>query len=67
MTDPVSIATAEALSALFYTRLREHGQPDLALSEAGAGLQERADILVPALFSDDVDRPMRRNRSIKCA
>ena len=37
MTQKVSVATADALAAAFYPRLREHGQPDLALAEATAG------------------------------
>lgn len=51
MTQIVSVATADALSVAFYPRLREHGQPDLALVEAGAALAERHDITVPALYS----------------
>ena len=51
MTDKVTVATATALAGQFYRRLREHGQPDLALVEATAGLAERGDITVPALYS----------------
>ena len=51
MTERVSIATAEALANIFYTRLRAHGEADRALVEATAGLQGRFDITVPALFS----------------
>jgi hypothetical protein len=51
MTDKVTVATATALGGQFYRRLREHGQPDLALAEATAGLAERGDITVPALYS----------------
>jgi len=67
MTDRISIVTAEALSSAFYRRLREHGQVDLALAEAMAGLQGRFDATVPALFSrlggqplfsDVLDRPL---------
>ncbi len=67
MTDTVTVATATALAGHFYRRLREHGHPDLALVEATAGLAERGDITVPALysrlagqslFSDDV-RPLQ--------
>lgn len=50
MTDRVTVATATDLTRTFYARLREHGEPDLALVEATAGLAERGDILVPALF-----------------
>ena len=51
MTDMVTVTTATALAGQFYRRLREHGQPDLALVEATAGLAERGDITVPALYS----------------
>src|SRR5215207_7050492 len=51
MTDKVTVVTATALASQFYRRLRDHGQPDLALVEATAGLAERGDITVPALFS----------------
>jgi hypothetical protein len=50
MTDTITIETAEALASTFYARLREHGQVDIALSEALAGLQGRYDVTVPALF-----------------
>ncbi|BBD60737.1 WD-40 repeat-containing protein [Nostoc sp. HK-01] len=67
MTDKVSIKTAQALATAFYQQLRVHGNVDLALSEATAGLQRRDDITVPALFtylggqplfSDTPDRPL---------
>ena len=58
MTERVSIATAERLTQPFYTRLRQHGQVDRALVEAGAGLQDRDDILVPALYSRLAGRPL---------
>ncbi|MCI5147485.1 MAG: CHAT domain-containing protein, partial [Candidatus Electrothrix sp. AR3] len=73
MTAPVSIATAEELSVAFYQRLHKHGQPDQALTEACAGMQDRPDILVPALysrlggrplFSNQIDRPLT-NTEIK--
>src|SRR5215207_7545924 len=51
MTDKVTVATATALGSQFYRRLREHGQPHLALVAATAGLAERGDITVPALYS----------------
>ena len=76
MTQKVSVATAGALAAAFYPRLREHGQPDLALVEAGAALAARHDITVPALysrlgglplFSDALDRSLAEltNQEIK--
>jgi len=62
MTDRVSIATAGALAAAFYTRLRARGEPDLALVEACAALQGRGDILVPALFGRLAGRPLFSDR-----
>src|SRR5215216_6230717 len=38
MTDLVTVSTVRALTASFYRRLLEHGEPDLALVEATAGL-----------------------------
>jgi WD40 repeat protein len=58
MTDKVSIKTAQALATTFYQKLRVHGNIDLALSEATAGLQGRYDITVPALFSRLGGRPL---------
>jgi hypothetical protein len=67
MTEKVSVATAHALWEGFYRQLREHGMADRALVEACAGLAERYDITVPALysrlggrplFSDTLDRPL---------
>ena len=67
MSDRVSITTAEALASVFYVRLREHGEVDRALVEAYAGLADRPDATVPALysrlgsiplFSDSLDRPL---------
>ncbi|BCL39606.1 CHAT domain-containing protein [Nostoc sp. MS1] len=67
MTEKISIKTAQALATTFYQKLRVHGNVDLALSEATAGLQGRYDITVPALFSrlggrslfsDTPDRPL---------
>ncbi|MGF2040561.1 MAG: eIF2A-related protein [Nostoc sp. CmiVER01] len=61
MTDKVSIKTAQALATTFYQKLRVHGNVDLALSEATAGLQGRYDITVPALFSRLGGRPLFSN------
>ena len=67
MTETVSVTTAQALGTAFYGRLREHGEVDRALVEACAGLAERYDVMVPALysrlggrplFSDTPDRPL---------
>ncbi|MCP4284026.1 MAG: CHAT domain-containing protein [Gammaproteobacteria bacterium] len=58
MTEKVSIITADALTKEFYLRLREHGEPDRALVEACAGLADRYDITVPALYSRLGGRPM---------
>jgi formylglycine-generating enzyme required for sulfatase activity len=51
MTNRISISTAGALAGAFYPRLRQHGEVDLALVEALAGLVGRYDANVPALFS----------------
>jgi hypothetical protein len=58
MTEPVTVATAQALAGAFYRRLREHGEVDRALSEACAGLAERHDIHVPVLYSRLGGRPL---------
>jgi hypothetical protein len=57
MTGKVSIATAQALAERFYLRLVEHGELDRALGEA-ASLVDRADVLMPALFSQLGGRPL---------
>ncbi|HEY5141302.1 MAG TPA: CHAT domain-containing protein, partial [Methylococcales bacterium] len=51
MTRKVSVQTALALGQNFYQRLRASGAVDVALQEATAGLGNRPDITVPALFS----------------
>ncbi len=51
MTDKVTVATATTLAGPFYRHLREGGHPDLALVAATAGLAEKGDITVPALYS----------------
>ncbi len=51
MTDVVSVKTATELSKAFYAQLRTHGELDLALVEATAGLARQQDVLVPVLFS----------------
>ena len=58
MTEKVSLETAQALAESFYCRLREHGQVDRALVEACAGLAERYDVTVPALYSRLGGRPL---------
>jgi hypothetical protein len=58
MTEPVTISTAGALAETFYKHLRDHGEPDRALVEAAAGLAERGDIIVPALYSRLGGRPL---------
>lgn len=58
MTERISILTAQAMTAPFYAQLQKHGQPDLALAEALAGLQGRDDLTVPALFSRLGGRPL---------
>ncbi|HEY5868664.1 MAG TPA: CHAT domain-containing protein [Candidatus Tectomicrobia bacterium] len=61
MTETVSVTTAQALGAAFYGRLRDHGEVDRALVEACAGLAERYDITVPALYSRLGGRPLFSN------
>jgi hypothetical protein len=51
MSSRLTIATAHALTRAFYARLQIHGHVDEALVEAGAGLIDREDALVPALYS----------------
>jgi WD40 repeat protein/energy-coupling factor transporter ATP-binding protein EcfA2 len=58
MTEPVSVKTALALGESFYRQLTQSGEVDLALREATAGLAERDDITVPALFSRLGGRPL---------
>lgn len=58
MTEPISMKTAEVLEGKFYQRLWEHGQVDLALAEALAGLAERHDMAVLALYSRLGNRPL---------
>ena len=67
MSSRLTISTAHALTRAFYARLQVHGHVDEALVEAGAGLIDREDALVPALYSrlgplplflpDEVHRP----------
>jgi energy-coupling factor transporter ATP-binding protein EcfA2 len=63
MTEPVTIATAHALSEAFYTRLLHSsvetiGAVDSALVEAYAGLASRLDVHVPALYSRLGNQPL---------
>jgi len=58
MTDKVSIKTGLALAQNFYLQLRELGTVDIALQQAMAGLADRYDIVVPALFSRLGDRSL---------
>jgi WD40 repeat protein len=58
MTQKVTIKTAGELSSRFYELLRQHGEVDRALVEAGAGLAERRDIIVPVLYSRLGGRPL---------
>jgi energy-coupling factor transporter ATP-binding protein EcfA2 len=62
MTRKVSVETALALGQTFYRRLRESGEVDVALQEATAGLGDRYDITVPALFSRLGGRPLFSDR-----
>jgi WD40 repeat protein len=60
MTDRVTVASAAALAAEFYRRLRQHGEVDRALVEAYAGVAGRSDVMVPvpALLSRLAGRPL---------
>jgi len=58
MTRKVSVETGLALGQSFYRRLRDSGEVDTALQEATAGLGNRHDITVPALFSRLGARPL---------
>lgn len=58
MTDRVSVKTGLALAGSFYPRLWDVGAVDIALQQATAGLVERYDIVVPALFGRLRDRPL---------
>lgn len=51
MTDLITIGTAKILDEKFYTRLQAHGEVDLALTEACAGLADQHDVTVPALYT----------------
>ncbi len=62
MTRKISVETALKLGQKFYQRLREHGEVDLALEEATAGLGHRDDITVPAIFSRLGGRPLFTDR-----
>ncbi len=62
MTRKVSVKTGLALGQSFYRRLRDSGEVDTALQEATAGLGNRHDITVPALFSRLGARPLFSDR-----
>ena len=62
MTRKVTVETALKLGQKFYQRLREHGEVDLALVESTAGLGDRSDLTVPALFSRLGGRPLFSDR-----
>jgi hypothetical protein len=62
MTRKVTVKTALTLSKRFYERLRESGEVDSAMQEATAGLGDRSDITVPALFSRLAGRPLFSDR-----
>ncbi|BBD60727.1 WD-40 repeat-containing protein [Nostoc sp. HK-01] len=62
MTRKVSVETALTLSGSFYRRLKDSGEVDVALQQATAGLGNRYDITVPALFSRLGGRPLFSDR-----
>jgi energy-coupling factor transporter ATP-binding protein EcfA2 len=51
MTAQVSVATAQELAEGFYRCFRQHGEVDRALAEGRAGLAERPDVSVAALYT----------------
>jgi WD40 repeat protein len=51
MADPISVDTARAVAAAFYESLQKCGRPDVALSEARAGLVRDDEVLLPVLVS----------------
>ncbi|MEW5861349.1 MAG: CHAT domain-containing protein, partial [Cyanobacteriota bacterium] len=63
MTRTVSVQTALALGQNFYPQLTKSGEVDVALQAATAGLGNRHDITVPALFSRLGGRPLYSDRS----
>lgn len=65
MAERISMVTAQAIITPFYLQLQKHGQPDLALAEALAGLQGRNDLTVPALFSRLENRPLFSNSMVR--
>ena len=50
MHGPVSVPTASTFTSMFYARLYEHGQVDVAAAEARAAVTEAWDWSVPVLF-----------------
>jgi hypothetical protein len=58
MADPVSVDTATKVATAFYGSLRRCGRPDVALSEARAGLMRAFDVLIPVLVSQLGGRPL---------
>ncbi|MEM9463340.1 MAG: CHAT domain-containing protein [Myxococcota bacterium] len=58
MTERVSQETALTLGTELYSRLAEHGEVDRALVEACVAVRENCDMVVPALFSRLVGRPL---------
>ncbi len=58
MTEPVTITTIRELTTHFYRQLRQHGEVDRALTESVAGLTDRHDITIPALYSRLGGRPL---------
>ena len=58
MTERISQDTALTLGTELYARLAEHGQVDRALVEACVAVRDNCDMVVPALFSRLVGRPL---------
>lgn len=58
MAEKISIETTKELTSLFYTRLFEHGEVDLAVADALTAIQHEEDITTPVLFSRLGNRPL---------
>src|SRR5262249_24802272 len=58
MADPISVDATRSVMTAFYDSLRKSGRPDVALSEARAGLLRDDDVLVPVLVTQLGGRPL---------
>lgn len=58
MADKISVRTIEKLTHIFYSRLYEHGEVDLAVADALVAIQGEHDVTTPVLFSRLGNRPL---------